>query len=963
MEYRENRATNMIFSRKLVTLLTGIAVLGISPLSLANEETCSFDIPSKLLHQALKDFAEQCGYQILYKEDEIPKREVGPFIGNLLASEVFLKLIADTNLDYSLGKNHSIAIFQKKRKSDPPFVKVDSIEQPAGKLEETYVTGLRNSLQASIDKKRMGFSIQEHVSSEDIGRFPDRNIGDSLQRIPGISVDRLWGEGRDISVRGTSKDVNRTLLEDQYIASTYWWISDNLSRGFNYSLIPSRLIQSIEVNKSPLAQQEEGSLGGTINMKTYKPFEIGKNQVTAYLEYEHVELADKGLPQYSILGNWLNKEHEFGIFIALSFEERETRRDGMEAFFFSEDLYSVNDQYGNSYTDVKIPTSVIGSAFYIHKRKRLSGNIVTQWYPRDDILIEFNTLMSSIEADNKNQTLQTHMWAYLYPPEKKHVIYNPEFIKNNDQVILAGGELDNNLEIDSLQYDNIYNDVILRDAYTETNFYHLKLKHFSSDWLLTSQLGYSHSKGGNNHEYYLLQSGRALFNFDLRDQHLYTSVIDIDPTDPYSINNFSALRNQVHKNQDSAAHIQFDATYNNDLFLFNQISFGIKHRNHSLSKESQRGVYVGQGDVFEMQNISNSTSPRLHPSIPAKYTIARYAEVDKDLLLTEIRRQEQANQFEYQYNKNAYFDLTEDITNFYITASLQQNRVESEMGIRAAYTNQESKAYNVNDITTHNRSYLDLLPSISSKFNINNEWLFRTSLSKAIARPAYHLLSPHKEVNIEASTIHESNPNLDPYRANQAELAIEWYGENASSFNLNLFYKDISTFIYTQRSTRLVDNEYITYSQALNGPGLNLKGVELSLSKRFFYNYGYTANYTYTNAETISLPSGQTFELPGNSREQANLSFFYENKKISTRISCNYRSKSYLEPESDHQDQTNPYTQIDFRINYNQSEKISLYIDATNLTNEKVVTFTNSGLTRSIYEHGRRFLIGTKISF
>src|SRR5690606_32209645 len=131
-------------------------------------------------------------------------------------------------------------------------------------------------------------------------------IADALQRIPGVSVDRIWGEGRDINIRGTDKDINRNLMNGQNVASAYWWANDNPGRGFNYTILPSELIASLAVHKSPSADIDEGSIGGTVIIHTREPFDIANNTVGLALEEQYSELADETDPQISLLGSWKN---------------------------------------------------------------------------------------------------------------------------------------------------------------------------------------------------------------------------------------------------------------------------------------------------------------------------------------------------------------------------------------------------------------------------------------------------------------------------------------------------------------------------------------------------------------------------------------------------------------------------------------------------------------------------------
>ena len=144
-------------------------------------------------------------------------------------------------------------------------------------IEIIQIRGIRGSLVKSIEIKRYSDAIVDSITAEDIGKFPDKNVAESLQRITGVSLTRIQGEGERVGVRGTAPSQNRTYLNRQNIASADWWISSQPNRGFNYTLLPAEIVSSLEVYKSPEADHDEGSLGGSINIKTHSPLNTEDN--------------------------------------------------------------------------------------------------------------------------------------------------------------------------------------------------------------------------------------------------------------------------------------------------------------------------------------------------------------------------------------------------------------------------------------------------------------------------------------------------------------------------------------------------------------------------------------------------------------------------------------------------------------------------------------------------------------
>ena len=277
-------------------------------------------------------------------------------------------------------------------------------------IEKIQIRGIRGSLVKSIETKRYSDVIVDSISAEDIGKFPDKNVAESLQRITGVSLTRVQGEGERVGVRGTAPSQNRTYINGQSIASTDWWITSQPNRGFNYTLLPAEIVSSLEVYKSPEADHDEGSLGGSINIKTHAPLENQDRLFIGTAQLQHSDVSNKTDPQLSLFYNQINEEKDFGVLVSLTRHERTLRRDGLESWGWTERNFNQDEQGNltatkNSKADVDNIWSPGGggSAVFQQERELTSAMVTMQYQPNTDWNIELNTLYSVLNADNSNQ--------------------------------------------------------------------------------------------------------------------------------------------------------------------------------------------------------------------------------------------------------------------------------------------------------------------------------------------------------------------------------------------------------------------------------------------------------------------------------------------------------------------------------------------------------------------------------
>lgn len=943
-------------------------VIGLLTSRCAFAATGFYQIEKLPLADALTRFAEQADLQLLFRPESLPDIYVEPIKGEYTSEQVLALLLRNTSLNFIFGGNGAVVIQAQVKPASPssPLIAQNNIAEENisnQSPEELLVTGIQGSLRRNVAIKREADAVVDALNAEEAGKFPDKNIADSLQRIPGVSVDRIWGEGRDIYIRGTDKDINRTLMNGQNVASAYWWANDNPSRGFNYTILASELISSLRVYKSPQADIDEGSIGGTVIIYTHKPFDMEDNNFRLTLEEQYSELPDAYDPQASLLGSWQNREQTFGALVSLNWQNTSMRRDGLETFP-DNSLYSIVDDQGAVTNDVYVIWGG-GSAIFQQARERDTSNVTLQWRPTENWQAVFNFVGSSMDMKISNQNYLFMPGGFKLREDPPVIVSDPRFgTTGDDRKILLGGTLNNAHSTGAAL------DAIFRRAYVNSNVYDLDIEYTNDNMLVHTQLGNTSADGGTNQDQLYRFIGNTRERFSLSGNTIEVEYLDLDPQDARSLPYFSSdSRDWIRNMEDNEIYAQTDIQWVLDNTFFSAVKTGIKWRDQTI--ENNR--YAGSIDtshplwaVFSqtgLASVSTDLTPELHAQTASTKSLTRFARVNEtraDEIFTPAFDQ---GLMHYRYDDEAFYRINETISAAYIKTEFRQNSWHGNLGVRAVNTQQVSTAFEEQQRRSQARHYNDYLPSVNVVYDYRDDFIFRGSLARAMARPTFQNLSSNIVIDGTSGNASGGNPDLQPFRARQGDVGVEWYFDSASLFSATAFYKTISTFVYNKTTAENLGGQPLNVSRPYNAKGAKISGLELQWQQNIGKGVGFSSNYTFTRARVVSQDEKQLLKLPGNSRDQVNASLYYEDMHYSVRLSYNYRSKSFGEVLSGTQDETSAYQQWDFTAAWNPAEFASIYIEAINLTNEVIYYRTANDIPQGLYENGRRFATGVRLRF
>jgi iron complex outermembrane receptor protein len=878
-------------------------------------------------------------------------------------------------------------------------------------LETVLVTGIRASLQESLEVKRDSQTVVDVITSEDVGKFPDKNVAEALQRVSGVSISREFGEGERVSIRGTAPNLNRTQLNGHSMATADWFVLDQLAatRSFNYLMLPTEVIGQTEVIKGSQADIEEGGIGGTVNIKTRNPLDLPSTTFSGSLQGAYTELADSTDPQATALFSWKNEAESVGILLAGIYQERNIRRDGIEFLGYSDRV--IADQGGAT---LAVP-DLLGSALFEQDRVRTGGNFALQFRPSDALDINVTGLYSKLEADNFN-----HNYMAWYTN-----MFNSGAAPTNTSVkdgTLVGGTFANSPDGWGVVYD-----AILRDAETETSSLDFDVSFDVSDTLtLHGKIGTTSADGKTSVQPFWETQAHTGFTWDFSNGVPEVNFTDIpDRTDPASLPVLGWASQNQFLNEDDEFYAYADAEFKVEMGAINSFKFGVKYTDHERNVNITYGQTRGLLSATGCDGAPCSLAFAAGDATPGDFLadIARPGTVNSYRLVSEQRLREIYGALDFvEYDPNdpnivanwpnfptnhfgplESFDITEKTLGGYAMANFEAEGMRGNFGVRIVQTQQTSDGWQVGVSAntpgaTNNpfgmiaplsidHDYTDVLPSANIIFDLSDDVIMRFGAARVMARPEYNRIAP----TITAFTPllftgTGGNPGLDPYRANQFDLSTEWYFGEGSLLAGALFYKDVESYVTNgtgperlpteisdPNDSRLDDPEadcqpggtgiyHCIYQidRPVNGPGGHIQGVEITWQQPIAGGFGVIANYTYSDA---SADDGAP--VAGNSDNTANLIAYFENDRFGARLSYNYRSEYFIDKDRGRDLYSDATDSLDLSVNVKLTDNFALTFEGVNLLDEELFQYYDGLTSRPAryYDNGPIYYFGVRVNF
>lgn len=874
--------------------------------------------------------------------------------------------------------------------------------QDATVVDEIVVTGFRSSLQQALNIKRREAGAVDAILAEDMADFPDQNLAEAIQRLPGVTIDRVNGQGTTISVRGLGSDFTRTRINGLEAQAAS---GGNRNRSFDFSMFASELFNSIKVRKTQSAEIEEGSLGATVDLQTGRPLDFGGSGLNSALSVQgsYNDLSEKTVPRLAGLLSWSNEDRTFGALVSIAYSERSPILGSFNTTRWQKGDPSNVNAAGNPYgrgqnfggctpCTTTAQRDAVLNAFYPRIPRYTLGNTqedrlgmtgALQWRPSDRTEAVLDVLWSRFNSELESPNIEA--WSFSRANVNSVVVR--DYAIDADKNILSYGVFDNML-------------VRAENGFTrnESNFYQasLNVRHDFSDRLhgnLKVGANRSEARTPLNVAYAFEAAGVNGYTFDFREDDRRPRInYGFDVTSGQRFTLVNATRSNAGGNFDNkvgAGSLAYDWSDSLTFKIGGEYrTYGFETFGLTRTKTSPTGAdrLTGVDSIGRVVSIGDGVSAGagsdLSFIVPDISKIADFLSFYDDPLLPN-RSEREVDETDKGVFLQADFNTT-----------VGGMVLRGNAGIRYAQTEVTAKGWQTiavgtppvttYDYVTTDNDYDDVLPSFNLALEPRDDVVIRLGAAKVMSRPTLGDLTPGGSVSPTTRTVSYGNPLLDPFRATNYDFSVEWYFQTEGLLAAAVFYKDIDSFITSETvgipyNQLGLPNELLQgaasptdifqVTRRLNGEGGALKGIEIQYQQPFSFlpglwsNFGFTGNVTWVDSEVSYGTAGKN-RLTGQSKNTANATLYYEDGPFQARVSIAHRSQyllSFPGANGNSEEGVNDTTNVDASMSYEFTPNLTLSLEGINLTDAYTDRYVDVTNRVSDYRHtGREIAVGLR---
>jgi iron complex outermembrane receptor protein len=818
----------------------------------------------------------------------------------------------------------------------------------AADLEEVIVTGVRAGIQDAIQVKADLQSISEVISAEDIGKLPDTSIADAISRLPGITTQRAEGRASAISLRGTDPGFTTGLMNGREQVST----GDN--RAIEYDQYPAELINSVVVYKTPDSNIVGQGLAGTIDLRTVRPLDYGRQAIVLNVRGETNSQggdlgADSGSSGYRVSFSWVDQFMDGKLGIALGYARLDSP--------IATKGFGTYEPWGPNGTNAaNVDPGVPADAYTTNGMKVRAdmGSTIRDGYlatvefrPNETWGTILDLYYTDMEQTNNARSLEVNLGGYPAPccdgpfPSNTVFGYSNPTIKRDTVV---AGNLNTVVPL-ARNFLFTTDDQILATGW-------LNEFRLNDQWKMLADISYSKAERDQkqyetNAQYEPQTTNpnapRNIYDngvFKLNPDNMSKLTFGLDYADPLRVQVgptiYGAGYTKIPHIEDELTSYRVDFLREGELWWFATTSFGVNYSDRTKDKQTpEANLSTINGEYYAV-----GANERIKP------TNLNYADAGKalawhvkDVLKTYYNPIVYGNPETLPYLAPKYWDVEEKVWTGYVRGDLDHVlsdnvTLKGNIGLQVIGTDQSSGSFEVQNAYTSaqevlrvsgGKTYTDVLPQINLVFEMWDQQAVRVGLSEQMARARMDQLKATTEVGYNQNDGIPSgsagNPELDPWRAWAYDVSYEKYFADYKGYvSAAAFYKDLESYIYAQTDTNYDYSDLLAtlppgyfppgvtpkttgnYTRPVNGQGGYLYGFEFAVSVPFdimteyLNGFGASFSYSYTKSDieiegVVTGSPSDNIPLPGLSQDVWNATLYYENYGFAARIATRYRSE------------------------------------------------------------------------
>lgn len=808
-------------------------------------------------------------------------------------------------------------------------------------LDRIEVRPQLESQTRAVDLKRSSDAIEDAVSSDSLGVYPDKNVAESLQRLPGVSVTRDQGEGRFVVVRGLDANLNSVSVDGIAIGTP-----EDSSRAAPLDVIPSDSTERLRVVKSPTPDMPGDAIGGAILVESASAFDRNGRSLRGKIEGSHQQLSGHTSPKAAFNYSEVFAD-TFGVALGVNYQNRKFESDNTEVEYDEIDggadgeLFPINLQHRK----------------YEIERKRVGANLNFDWRPSEGNSYYLRTLYSQFDdAETRQRT-----------------IFNFE---DGDVTALGG----NQYRVDDMPADAIQKRMRYRTKKENTFAASLGGENRLTNAVVDYKVGYTRTEERVNDE----MEARFEYNGD----DLGATINQNSGIPRYTLSDASWMDNgnydfdrvvlspkQVNDEERSAQiNVRFDGDHSSYKFGLlgrwrdrdvnideNELRVGpdIALSDWTTSSPEHRGGSLGQG-------MSSAAMRRYWSQFGSQYS-ARPQDVGGNAM-TSLEEDYTASEDIFA----SYAMGTWDIGSLRVIGGVRVENTQVKATGNSIDVASNGRSYTVTPVTS-DKSYTNVLPGLHLRYDAGSDWVLRAAANKTVARPSFGDAAPRIGYNRGDEEVRLGNPDLDPYESKNIDLSMERYIGSTGIISLGLFHKSIDGYIVNAVSNDDPAYPDFEVTRVINGDKAKVFGAEFNWQQQLsFLPAGWDgllvgASGTWLDTDFnpgLEDREGDDFTLPRASKHVYSAHVGYEKAGFSTRLAAVYRSE-YLDTLGDsraYDIYVAPNTQLDFSLDYKITSNVSVYFEAQNLLDKPLELYQGvRSRTLQNEEYGRTYALGFKV--